>query len=173
MTQQSAKAAPGDIRLYIYDTTSGWCAHAYAASDAFHVAAGKAPDSADAAWSLVATVQALQARGQLATSQSMRALPPDAIDQCMRYLGSTRTFEHVCRAYGVPTGHWLVVLYRFDDRHPILRPAFLVHPADVLSLREVTGWVGQTVEHDRNTSASEVHRLVFKGAGPKLSMFLR
>lgn len=173
MTLQSASAASGDIRLYIYDTTSGWCAQAHAASDAFHVAAGKAPDSADAAWSLVATVQTLQAQGEVPHSGAIRALPPDAIDQCMRYLGSTRTFEHVCRAYGGPTGHWLVVLYHFDDRHPILRPAFLVHPAEVLSSREITGWVGQTVEHDRNTSTSEVHRLVFKGAGPKLSMFLR
>ncbi|MDP3350403.1 MAG: hypothetical protein Q8S92_15540 [Hydrogenophaga sp.] len=173
MTQPSAPSAHADVRLYIYDTSNGWCAQAQAASDVFHGATGNAPDAVDAAWTLVTNVMALQAQGRPLPLGSGLQLSPDATDMCMHYLASSLTFEKVCEAYGRPSGHWLVVMYRFEEQEPILRPAFLMHPSELLTRNEVASWVAQAVEHDRNAHGSEVHRLVFNGTGPKLSPLLR
>ena len=173
MIPPSALAADMDVRLYIYDTHNGWCAQAKSVSDAFHVAATNLPDAVDTARKLVATTMALQAQCLSMPQGTWLQLPSTAADRCIRYLASTQTFEHVCKAYGRPSGHWLAVVYRFEDHEPLLRPAFLVHPSETLSRPEVQSWVAQTVERDRNTPDSEVHRLVFRGKGPKLSPLLR
>lgn len=210
MMAPSASSAHADVRLYIYDTSNGWCAQAQSSTQAFHAATGNAPDAVDAAWRLVTNVMALQAQGRplplrsglqlppdatdmcmlyLASSLTFEKvceaygrplplgsglqLPPDATDICLHYLASTLTFEKVCKAYGRPSGHWLVVMYRFEEQEPILRPAFLVYPSELLTRNEVASWVAQAVEHDRNAPGSEVHRLVFNGKGPKLSPLLR
>lgn len=173
MTQTSASSIHSDVRLYIYDTSNGWCAQAQAASDVFHVPTGNSQDAVDAAWTLVTNVMALQAQGRPLPHESGLQLSLDTADMCMHYLAGSLTFEKVCEAYGRPSGHWLVVMYRFEDQEPILRPAFLMHPSTMLSRHEVASWVGQTVEHDRNAPGSEVHRLVFAGQGPKLSALLR
>lgn len=173
MTHPSASSAATDVRLYLYDSSNGWCAQGRTASGSFRLSAGNAPDAVEAAWALATNVMALQAQGRTLPPASGLQLPSDASAVWMQYLASTLTFEHVCKAYGDPSGHWLVVMYRFDDKEPILRPAFLMHPAQTLSRQEVASWVAQTVEHDRNATASEVHRLVFKGEGPTLSPLLR
>ena len=173
MTDPSASAADAAVRLYIYDTSNGWCAQATSASEAFQAAADNAPDPVDAAWTLVTTTMALQAQGRAMPPHTGLQLPSDAASLCLSYLASTMTFEHVCKAYGSPTGHWLAVMYRFEDHEPILRPAFLMHPAAALSRHEIASWIAQTVEHDRVAHGSEVHRLVFSGKGPKLSPLLR
>ena len=173
MTDPSASAADAAVRLYIYDTSNGWCAQAQSATQAFHAATGNTPDAVDAAWTFVTNVMALQAQGRPLPLGSGLQLSPDATDMCLQYLASTLTFEKVCEAYGRPSGHWLVLLYRFEEQEPILRPAFLMHPAELLTRNEVASWVAQAVEHDRNAPGSEVHRLVFSGKGPKLSPLLR
>lgn len=173
MIRPSASSVEADVRLYIYDTSNGWCAQTKTGSDAFHVAAGNAPDAVDAAWSLVTNVMTLQAQGRTLPLGSALQLPTDAAEVCMSYLASTMTFKHVCEAYGSPSGHWLATIYRFEDQEPILRPAFLLHPSGMLTRNEIASWVAQTVEHDRDASGSDVHRLVFKGKGPKLSPLLR
>jgi len=173
VTSPSASAAYMDVRLYIYDTHNGWCAQAKTVSDAFHVAATNLPDAVDTARKLVTTTIALQAQCPSMPHGAWLQLPSDAADRCIRYLASTQTFEHVSKAYGRPSGHWLAVVYRFEDQEPILSPAFLMHPAELLTRNEVASWVAQAVEHDRNAPGSEVHRLVFNGKGPKLSPLLR
>lgn len=118
-------------------------------------------------------VMALQARGRTTTAGTGLQLPSDVADMCLHYLASTLTFEKVCEAYGRPSGHWLVVMYRFEDQKPILRSAFLMHPSEMLTRNEVASWVAQAVEHDRRSPDSDVHRLVFAGRGPQLSALLR
>ena len=173
MMATSASSAHADIRLYIYDTSNGWCAQAQSTTQAIYSATGNAPDAVDAAWTLVTNVMALQAQRQPLSLGSGLQLSPDATDMCLHYLASTLTFEKVCEAYGRPSGHWLVVMYRFEEQEPILRPAFLMHPSELLTRNEVTSWVAQAVEHDGSAHGSEVHRLVFNGKGPKLSPLLR
>lgn len=173
MMTPSASSADADVRLYIYDTSNGWCAQAQSTTHAFLAATGNAPDAVDAAWTLVTNVMALQAQGRPLPIGSGLQLSLDTADMCLHYLAGTLTFEKVCEAYGRPSGHWLVVMYRFGDQEPILRPAFLMHPSTMLSRHEVASWVGQAVEHDRNAPGSEVHRLVFSSKGPILSPLLR
>lgn len=173
MTQTSASSAHADVRLYIYDTSNGWCAQAQAASDVFHLPTGNAQDAVDAAWTLVTNVMALQAHGRTCPPGTGLQLPSGVADMCLHYLASTLTFEKVCEAYGRPSGHWLVVMYRFEVQEPILRPAFLMHPSELLTRSDVASWVAQAVAHDRSAPGSEVHRLVFRGEGPKLSPLLR
>ena len=173
MILPSASSVEADVRLYIYDTSNGWCAQAQCSTQAFHAATGNAPDAVDAAWTLVTNVMALQAQGRPLPLGSGLQLSPDATDMCLHYLASTLTFEKVCEAYGRPSGHWLVVMYRFEEQEPILRPAFLMHPSGLLTRNEIASWVAQAVEHDRNAPGSEVHRLVFNGKGPQLSPLLR
>jgi hypothetical protein len=162
-----------DVRLYIYDTHNGWCAQAKTVSDAFHVAATNLPCAIDTARKLVATTMALQAQCLSMPQGTWLQLPSTAADRCIRYLASTQTFEHVSKAYGSPSGHWLALVYRFEDHEPILSPAFFVHPSETLSRPAVASWVAQIVERDRNAPDSEVHQLVFNGKGPKLSPLLR
>ena len=173
MTDLRASTASADVRLYIYDTSNGWCAQAQTGSNAFQSAAGNAPEGVDAPLKLVTAVMVLQSPGHPSPSDSALQLPSEAAELCLGYLSSTQTFAHVCKAYGRPSGHWLAVLYRFEDQEPILRPAFLIHPSDTLSRHELASWVAQTVEHDRTATGGDVHRLVFNGRGPTLSSLLR
>lgn len=173
MMSPSASPSDAGVRLYLYDTSNGWCAQAQSSTQALHAAAGNGPDSVDAAWTLVTNVMALQAQGRPQPLDSGLQLSPDATGMCLQYLASTLTFKKVSEAYGRTPGHWLVVMYRFEKVDPILRPAFLMHPAKLLTRSEVASWVAQAVEHDRSAPGSEVHRLVFTGKGPKLSPLLR
>ena len=173
MTGTGSAAAQTDVRLYIYDTSNGWCAQSASNSKAFRMAASREPEAVDATWALVTTVMTQQALGRPMPPGSGIHLDAEVAAVCMSYLASTLTFEHVCKAYGGPTGHWLALMYRFDNQEPILRPAYLMHPRSLLSRYEVASWAAQAVEHDRNAPGSEVHRLVFGGKGPKLSPMLR
>lgn len=173
MMPPSASSADADVRLYIYDTSNGWCAQAQSSTRAFRASTGNTPDAVDAAWALVTNVMALQAQGRTCPPGAGLQLPTDVADMCLDYLANTLTFKKVCEAYGPPSGHWLAVLYRFEEQEPILRPAFLMHPSQLLTRNEVASWVAQAVEHDRGALGSEVHRLVFNGKGPNLSPLLR
>lgn len=124
MIRPSASSVGADVRLYIYDTSNGWCAQTKMGSDAFHVAAGNAPGAADAAWLLVTNVMELQAQGRTLSHGSGLQLPSDAADLCM----SSRQHHHLqARLRGL----WQPLRPLVGDDVPFRRPG--AHPAPSFS----------------------------------------
>lgn len=153
---QSAAEHMPVLSIYLYDTTSGWSAMhrcTYADLDRETVGSDPTDDVEPGIKRALKAFELLQGPGH-GKDASERAVAP--LSSCLAYLTSTRAYELVLAAYGQVSGHWALVLFRYSDRAPELRPAFLLRPSSSLTASELRSWMSDVVRGHTSRDEGEV-----------------
>ena len=150
---QNAGGQMPALSVYLFDTTSGWSAKhrcTYADLDRETVGSDPAGDVETGIKRALKAFELLQAPGD---DQDASERAVELFSSCIAYLTSTRAYELVLAAYGRVSGHWALVLFRYSDRAPELRPAFLLRPSSSLTANDLRSWMSDVVR--RHTSRDE------------------
>lgn len=168
-----ARLSELDVAIYLYDTSTGSRAGCQCKSEDMRSAARATLARSDANKSLLTALHDLDRQKALATQVATDQLVKDTMSLSMLYLTTTQTYRHVTSAYGTVAGHWMLLLYRFEDRPPALRPAYLMHETKLLSAQELQAWVTEMVEHDMTAQGSSINTLLKDAGWPKLASHLQ